>query len=209
MKKWLILLVALGFTTTGCPPTVNDDDDSGDDDDSTEQVDFRMWSDEFLSDEGITHQYDCDQALPPEHSCGSPNPAISWEGTPEGTVSFVLIFDDVSFNDYPHWAVLNIPGDLTGLDADISGVGASGSLPDGAVELDNANFEGYLGSCPGGVNHYRWRLWALDTELDAPTFTALNNDPWAAYEALADAADDAALDMVEMCHVFDGGAIGR
>ncbi len=205
MNKWLILIAALGLVSTGCPPTV-DDDDAGDDDDSTEPIPFRVFSDEFLSDDGISHNYDCDQALPPEHSCGSPNPAISWEGVPDGTESFVLIFDDVSFNNYPHWAVLNIPGDADGLDADISGQGSSGELPDGATELDNASFPGYLGSCPGGVNHYRWRLWALDTTLDASLFTALNNDPWAAYEELADAAQDARLDRVEMCHVFDGAA---
>ena len=209
MKYWLILSLALGLLT-GCPPTVNDDDDSGDDDDSTEEVEFRVWSDEFLTDEGITHQYDCDQALPPEHSCGSENPAISWEGVPEGTVSLALIFDDVSFNEYPHWAIFNIPADATGLDADISGDGSSGSPPAGSTELFNGfDFEGYVGSCPGGTNHYRWRLWALDTELDADTFTALNNDPRAAYSALADAADDARIERVEMCHVFDGAAIGR
>jgi len=205
MNKWLISLAALGLLCTGCPPLV-DDDDASDDDDSTEEVPFRVFSDEFLSDEGISHNYDCDQALPPEHSCGSPNPAISWEGVPEGTESFVLIFDDVSFNNYPHWAVLNIPGDADGLDADISGQGSSGSLPDGATELDNASFPGYLGSCPGGVNHYRWRLWALDTTLDAGIYTALNNDPWAAYAALSDDAQDARLDRAEMCHVFDGAA---
>ncbi len=205
MKYWLILLVAFGLGATGCLPLA-DDDDASDDDDSTEDVPFRVFSDEFLSDEGITHNYDCDQALPPEHSCGSENPAISWEGVPEGTESFVLIFDDVSFNNYPHWAVLNIPGDANGLDADISGQGHTGSLPEGATELDNANFEGYLGSCPGGVNHYRWRLWALPTTLDADIYTALNNDPWAAYSALSDDAQAARLDRAEMCHVFDGAA---
>ena len=41
-------------------------------------------------------------------------------------------------------------------------------------------------------------------ELDAATFTALNPDPWAAYEALTDAANDARIERVEMCHVFDG-----
>ena len=203
MSRWLILLVTLAPLAAGCPPSV-DDDDASDDDDSTEPVAFRVFSDDFLSDEGITHQYDCDQALDPANSCGNPSPAISWEGTPDGTMSFVLIFDDVSFNNYPHWAVLNIPADATGLEAGASGVGSGGSLPDGATELDNANFEGYLGSCPGGVNHYRWRLWALDTELDAATFTALNPDPWAAYEALTDAANDARIERVEMCHVFDG-----
>lgn len=206
MDKWLILLVALGLACAGCLPIVGGDDDD-DDDDSTEEVPFRVFSDEFLSDEGISHDFDCDQALPPEHSCGSPNPAISWEGVPEGTESFVLIYDDVSFGNWPHWAIFNIPGDALGLDAGISGSGATGQLPAGATELDNnAGFEGYFGSCPGGVNHYRWRLWALDTTLDAGIYLALNPDPYAAFAALSDDAQDARLDRVQMCHVFDGAA---
>ena len=46
------------------------------------------------------------------------------------------------------------------------------------------------------MNHYRWRLWALDSELDV--------DSSASYGDLEDAAEDAELDSVEMCHVFDG-----
>ena len=186
----------------------SDDDDAGDDDDdSSEEVPFRLWSDEFISDDGISHSYVCDQALPIEHACGSPNPAIRWEGAPPGTASFVLVFEDVSFNDYPHWAIFNIPGNADGLDAGISGQGSSGSLPKGATELDNANFDGYLGSCPANVNHYRWRLWALDATLDASVYVAMNDDPWAAYAALALGADVAALATAEMCHVFDGAAL--
>ena len=200
--RLLILSLCLAVPLAGCDPVV-DDDDSGDDDDSTDEVDFALWGPDFLTDDGITHNYDCDQALPPENSCLNPNPEILWEGAPEGTVSFVLVFDDVSFQNYPHWAIFNIPGDATGLDADISGDGASGSIPSGATELDNGfGEEGYLGSCPPGVNHYRWRLWALDTTLEPSLYTAL--DTSTAYQRLADDAQAARLDRVDMCHVFDG-----
>ncbi len=206
-RAWTFLLL-LALPLAGCPTVGDDDDDAANDDDSTEDVDFRMWGPDFLTDEGITHNYDCDQALPPENSCLSPNPEILWEGAPADTVSFVLIFDDVSFQNYPHWAILNIPGDATGLEADISGGGASGSIPSGSTELDNGfGEEGYLGSCPGGVNHYRWRLWALDTELDEDLYTVLDTN--AGYATLAEDAEDNAIEMVEMCHVFDGAAAGR
>ncbi|MCO4772324.1 MAG: YbhB/YbcL family Raf kinase inhibitor-like protein [Deltaproteobacteria bacterium] len=208
----LLLALPLSLALAGCPPVVGNDDDSGDDDDdSTEEVDFAMWGPDHITPVPYAHNYDCEQTLPPANSCYNPNPEIAWEGAPEGTESFVLIFDDPTAGDFPHWAILNIPGDATGLAADSSGDGASGSIPSGSTELDNGfGYEGYLGSCPGGTNEYRWRLWALDTELDASLYTALGN-AGAAYDALASDAEDNAIEMVSMCHVFRGSdaPVGR
>ena len=194
----LLVLLCLPLAL-GCPPL--DDDDASDDDDSAiddddAAVDFRLWSDEFGSADDIVHTFDCEQALPPEHSCFNPNPELLWEGVPAGTVAFTLIYDDPTFNDWEHWAIYNIPATETGLAAAISGTGATGSIPDGAVELDNGTGDpGYFGSCPGGINMYRWRLWAMQAEL---------TDHPANFAQLAADADDASIEMVEMCHVFDG-----
>jgi len=203
--RHLLLALALAVPLAGCPTSPDDDDATGDDDDSTEQVDFRLWSPDFVSDENIDHDYDCDQALPEEFACLSPNPEIRWEGAPEGTESFVLIFDDISpqYFGYPHWAILNIPADAEGLEADISGSGAAGDIPAGSTELDNGFGEpGYVGSCPAGDSHYQWRLWALDTTLEAGLYEAIGNAR-AAYEELAEDAEDASLEMVSMCHVYE------
>jgi hypothetical protein len=190
----LLTLLCAGLLI-GCPTGRGDDDDDAQDDDDA-AVDFRLWSDELLSDDGIEHTYDCDQSLPPEHSCWNPNPAISWEGAPAGTVAFTLIFDDPTAGDWEHWAVYNIPASADGLAAAISGDGATGSLPDGAVELDNGTGDpGYFGSCPGAVNLYRWRLWAM---------TELLTDHPANYAQLAGDAEAVSAEMTEMCHVFDG-----
>ncbi len=197
MNRALITLLVLPLLLA-CPTTRDDDDDDSAtvDDDDDAAVDFRIWSDEFVPDDDIEHTFDCDQALPPEHSCWNPNPEILWEGAPEGTVAFALIYDDPTFNDWPHWAIYNIPGGATGLDAAISGDGASGTIPDGAVELENGADEiGYFGSCPGGINMYRWRLWALSEEL---------TDHPANFAQLAADAEASSIEMVEMCHVFDG-----
>jgi len=194
-KLLLVLLPTLLFFVA-CGPDP-DDDDASDDDDATDPIEFALWSPDFVDDEGIDHSFDCEQALPPEFSCGNSNPEIRWEGAPEGTVAFALIFDDVSFGEYAHWAIYNISGDEDGLDAGISGYAVGNDPPGDAEELTNGSgFEGYLGSCPQFVNHYRWRLWALDSELDV--------DSSASYGDLEDAAEDAELDSVEMCHVFDG-----
>ncbi len=99
----------------------DDDDSAADDDDDAAPVEFDMWSPDFIGDENITHSYDCEQALPVEFSCDGSNPEIAWEGAPEGTVAFALIFDDPTAGNFPHWAIYNIPASETGLAAGISG----------------------------------------------------------------------------------------
>ncbi len=182
----------------------DDDDDSGTnggDDDDSQNVAFSLTSPDFISDSNINHSYDCDEALDPANSCMNPNPEIQWEGAPDGTVAFVLIFDDPTAGDFPHWAIYNIPASATGLAAGVSGQGSSGSPPSGSSELVNGfGGSGYLGSCPSGVNHYRWRLWAVSAEVEEPT----GSSSGAQYSDLADKAEAASLGMAEMCHVFDG-----
>jgi Raf kinase inhibitor-like YbhB/YbcL family protein len=202
--RLLLCLSALSFSLLGCGSghqhgDDDDDDSAADDDDDSVPVEFAMESPDFIDDSEINHSYDCDQALPVEFSCYGANPQITWEGAPEGTVAFALIFDDISFNEFPHWAIFNIPAGETGLDAGISGYDVNNSPPGDAVELENGGgWLGYLGSCPGAVNHYRWRLWALSEELPLDSNTT--------YGEVAAEAEARALDMVSMCHVFDGAA---
>ncbi len=206
--NWFRLLFALLFSLSiaGCPPragggddddSATDDDDAADDDDDATPVDFAMWSDDLV-EPYFENPRDCDQALPIANSCLGRNPEISWEGAPEGTVSFALIFDDPTAGNFPHWAIWDIPGDATGLAADISGGQVTSNLPSGAFELANGGgFMGYLGSCPGpgSVNQYSWRLYALDTTLGGD---------FSAFGQVESAAQGAELGMVDMCHVFDG-----
>ena len=205
MTPWRLLALLLALPLLGCPPTgTSDDDDAADDDDSAADdddatpVDFRVWSPDFV-DPYFDNPHDCPEALALDNACGGSNPEIAWEGAPEGTVAFALVFDDPSFFDYEHWAIFNIPGDATGLDGGISGNAVTNSPPGDAVELVNgAGFSGYFGSCPQTVNEYRWRLWALEAELD-PTLAS-----WGAVIAAAEAAS---LEMVETCSVFDGAEL--
>ena len=105
--------------------------------------------------------------MPEEFVCCLGNPQLNWGGAPEGTVSFALIFDDPDAGDYDHWALYNIPGEVSGLDAGISAKGLTPTLPEGASELINGfSFSGYLGPCPPAKHTYRWRLWALSEAID-------------------------------------------
>ena len=201
--RMLLGLAALSLSLVACGPTTrgdDDDDDSSDgDDDDDLPPEFSMSSPDFIDDDNITHNYPCDQALPVEFACDGSNPELAWEDAPEGTVAFAMIFDDPTAGNFPHWAIYNIPGSATGLDGGISGNGVANNPPGDSIELANGfGWQGYLGSCPGGVNHYRWRLWALSEELPSGL---------GSYGAVETASEERSLGTVSMCHVFDGADV--
>lgn len=91
------------------------------------------------------------------------NPQLSWEGAPEGTVSFAITMRDLSASDWSHWIHANIPASITSVDT-----GGSESLE--GISGRNAAFEvGYFGPCPPSPDHrYEFTVWALDTMLELP-----------------------------------------
>ena len=194
MLRFLLLLV-LPIALVGCPSTADDDDSQADDDDAV-AVDFAFWSPAF--DDGGT--------LPAQFECSNPNPELMWEGVPAGTVSLAMIFDDPTGggNPFPHWAIYNMDPTSTGIPEGASGDASCGpdrtGLPDGSEELRNGfNWTGYLGSCGGcggggGPNTYRWRLWALDADLDMP--------PGSSFGDVQTAAEAASIEMVEFGHRY-------
>ena len=198
----LLLLFSFVVGSACEPPARGDDDDSvSDDDDSTPApVEFRFWSPDF--EDGGT--------LPEQFECGGSNPELRWEGVPEAAVSLAMVFDDSSFGDYPHWAIFNLSPDSTGLEGGISGYpGTSNDPPDGATELENGGgWDGYFGSCPCGSspNTYRWRLWALTDELDAPD----GGSAAAQFADLVEAAEDESIgSALEMSHEYGPATICR
>ena len=107
------------------------------------------------------------------------SPQLSWSGAPEGTQSYaVTVYDPdaPTASGFWHWAVFNIPGDVTELPRD-AGNKDNPNLPDGAVQLRNdGGFAGYLGSAPPaghGPHHYYTVVHAVDVaELDVPADAA-------------------------------------
>lgn len=146
------------------------------------------------SSAGHALEAECAYQLDVAYECGNPNPAVAWTDAPAGTVAFALVFDDPDAGDYPHWAMVNIPAESSGLDAGISGETVDGALPGDAYELANGfGWTGYLGSCPPAPHTYRWRLWALSEPLP----TGLRS-----FREVVQAAEDLALGLAETCHVY-------
>ncbi|WP_265459946.1 YbhB/YbcL family Raf kinase inhibitor-like protein [Enterococcus sp. HY326] len=114
------------------------------------------------------------------------SPAISWEGAPLDTKSFVVTLydpDAPTGSGFWHWAVMDIPASSTILSQDAGNENGRG-LPEGAIQLPNdARAKKYIGAAPPkghGVHHYFLTVWALDIEKVAipqdstPAFLGFN-----------------------------------
>ena len=101
------------------------------------------------------------------------SPALAWSGAPAETKSFaVTVYDPdaPTASGFWHWAVANLPADVTELAAD---AGNGDALPGGAITLTNdASLKRFLGAAPPaghGPHRYYIAVHALPVEkLDIP-----------------------------------------
>lgn len=96
------------------------------------------------------------------------SPPLSWSKGPPGTVGYAITVTDPDAKDFVHWAVLDVPAEVTSLP---EGASPGGALPPGARELKNGYDQvGYGGPCPpkgAKVHHYVFRVWALGSPVNA------------------------------------------
>jgi Raf kinase inhibitor-like YbhB/YbcL family protein len=101
------------------------------------------------------------------------SPQLSWSGFPEETRSFaVTVYDPdaPTLSGFWHWAVANLPADVTELP---DNAGDGNELPGGALTLVNdAGMRRYVGAAPPpghGPHRYYVAVHAVDVEkLDLP-----------------------------------------
>lgn len=147
----------------------------------------------------IKAPFEADAAIGLQHAADGDNasPALSWEGAPEGTQSFVVIAEDPDAaqpKPFVHWLAYDIPAAVTALR---EGFPANATVPDPQGVKQGANSmgsTGYTGPKPpvqDGAHHYHFQVFALDVP-------SLN---------LLPAADRAAVLDAMRGHVLAGGEI--
>jgi len=109
----------------------------------------------FGDGQGIPARYTCDGA--------GVSPPLQINGVPDGAVALALVMDDpdAPVRTFDHWLVWNIPADTAVIPEDTEPEGVHGRTGFGKL--------GYGGPCPpSGTHRYRFKLYALDAEIDLP-----------------------------------------
>ena len=94
------------------------------------------------------------------------SPPLRWSSIPQGTREIAIICDDPdapSQKPFVHWVIYKIPADQKALPED----GIEGAL-EGINDFGRRDYDGCMPPQGHGVHHYHFKVYALDTKLDAP-----------------------------------------
>ena len=108
--------------------------------------------------------------IPAKYTCDGENvsPPLAWDSIPQAAKSIALIADDpdAPMGTWVHWVLYNLPAEITALRENIP---LQEKLENGANQgMNDFRKIGYGGPCPpSGVHRYFFKLYALDTFLEA------------------------------------------
>lgn len=115
------------------------------------------------------------EPIPTVHTCdgADTSPPLSWHGAPEGARGFAIVCTDpdAPVGTWYHWAIFDIPSNITALAAGYATDARVGST---RQAINDFKRTGYGGPCPPrghGSHHYHFRLMALSVDrldLDVP-----------------------------------------
>jgi len=111
-------------------------------------------------------------SIPEKFTCDGANvsPALTWNGAPASTQTFVLIADDpdAPAGTWVHWVLFNLPGKTNALPENVARDETLSTLGNAAQGRNDFKKIGYGGPCPppGKPHRYFFKLYALDTSLD-------------------------------------------
>lgn len=162
MKQWF-LVITLGLLTTIMLGCSNDD-----------EVRFEISSPSFEADGVLPDAYTCNGKAFGEGSA----PGLSWTAGPEATLSYAIVFKDLSLavdNDHSyHWMIWDIPASTRTLPEGLPGDQFPAAM-NGAQQFSGGPDGGYayLGPCPSWENFcspdvapvvdtYSFTLYAFD-----------------------------------------------
>ena len=116
--------------------------------------------------------------IPDKYTCKKDNvsPELSWKNPPAKTKSFAIIVDDPDAPNqtWVHWVIYNIPLKKTGIEGDafelLENFPKVEKTQQGIMQGTNDSKNiGYDGPCPpSGLHRYFFKLYALDTMIQAP-----------------------------------------
>jgi Raf kinase inhibitor-like YbhB/YbcL family protein len=106
--------------------------------------------------------------IPAVDTCSYPDaggfgvfPGLEWSGAPAGTMSYVIVFRDLT-NGFYHWAIWDIPASTMSLPVGLP-AGGTLAMPAGAMQNSFMGMQ-YAGPCPAGALHvYQFVIFALGT----------------------------------------------
>lgn len=99
------------------------------------------------------------------------SPPLAWAQVPANAVELVLLVEDPdapTADPWVHWLVYGISPSTDGLPEGWPASHGSGEVRQGTNSWSTLGYRGPKPPRGHGVHHYRFRLFALDTQLDLP-----------------------------------------
>lgn len=113
-----------------------------------------------------SHAFELGGTIPREYTGEGRDvsPPLAWSGLPEGTRELALVCDDPdapTSRPFVHWVLYKIPADRSGLPE-----GSAGGALEGKNDFGGSGYGGPMPPRGHGTHRYRFRLYALDAELE-------------------------------------------